>query len=70
MSEHLIVYVRYVDIDSEKIVTCLTGVRKIEGHPNADNLFKASDYIMSELHVPKEFIVCSTVHGASAMLSA
>ena len=51
-------------------MTRFAGIRKIEGHPNAANLFSAADCILSELHVPREFIVCSTVDGASAMFSA
>ena len=70
VSEQLILYLRYVDIRSEEVVTRFAGISKIEGHPNADNLFRAADSILTELHVPKEFIVCSTVDGASAMFSA
>ena len=69
VSEQLILYVCYIDIDSEEIITCFAGIR-IEGHPNAENLFEVADCILSELHLPKEFIVCSTVDGASAMFSA
>ena len=68
--EQLILYLRYIDIESEEIVTRFAGIRKIEGHPTAENLFLAADCILSELQVPKEFIACSTVDGASAMFSA
>ena len=33
-------------------------------------MFRAADDILTELSVPKEFIVCTTVDGASAMFSA
>ena len=69
MSEQLILCMCYVDVNSED--TRFAGIRKIEGLPNTENLFfGAADCIVSEVHVPKEFIVCSTVDGASAVFSA
>ena len=53
----------------EKILTRFVGVCKISGHPTAENLFKASDELLMKYEVPKEFIVCSSVDGASAMFS-
>ena len=70
VSEQLILYMRYVDISKEAIITRFAGIQKVEGHPNAENLFKVADGILSDLGVTKEFIVCSTVDGASAMFSA
>ena len=37
----------YVDVNSED--TRFAGIRKYEGHPNAENLFGAADCILSEL---------------------
>ena len=70
VSEQLILYMRYVDISREAISTRFASVQKVEGHPNAEILFKVADGILFDLSVPKEFIVCSTVDGASAMFSA
>ena len=70
VSEQLIMYVRYVDIGKEEIITRFAGIQKVEGHPNAENLFKVADGILDTLGIPKEFIVCSTVDCASAMFSA
>ena len=70
VSEQLILYMRYADIIKEAISTCFACVLKVEGHPNAVNLFKVADGILFDLSVLKEFIVCSTVDGASAMFSA
>ena len=79
VTEQLILYMRYADISREAISTRFACVQKVEGHPNAVNfeghpnavnLFKVADGILFDLSVPKEFIVCSTVDGASAMFSA
>ena len=70
VSEQLNLYMWYVDISREAISTRFASVQKVEGHPNAENLFKVADGILFDLSVPKEFIVCSTVDGASAMFSA
>lgn len=70
VSEQLILYMWYVDISREEITTRFAGIEKVEGHPTAENLFKVADGIVTDLSVPKEFIVCSTVDGASAMFSA
>ena len=68
VSEQLILYMLYVDISREAIITRFAGVQKVEGHYNAENLFKVADGILFDLSVPKEFIVCSKVDGASATL--
>ena len=70
VSEQLIMYVRYVDIGKEEIVTRFAGIEKVEGYPNAENLFRVADGILDTLGIPKEFIVCSTVDAASAIFSA
>ena len=57
VSEQLIMYVWYVDIGKEEIVTRFAGIEKVEGHPNAENLFKVADGILDTLGIPKEFIL-------------
>ena len=58
------------NISREEIITRFAGIQEVEGHANAENLFKVADGILADHSVPKEFIVCSTVDGASAMFSA
>ena len=57
VSEQLILYLGYVDMASEEIVTHFASIRKIEGHSNVANLFSAADCILSELHLPREFTI-------------
>ena len=57
VSEQLILYMRYADISREAISTRFACVQKVEGHPNALNLFKVADGILFDLSVPKVFIV-------------
>lgn len=55
VSEQLLVYIRYVDVQSEEIVTRFLGICKIDGHANADNLYTAVHQLITQHHVPKDF---------------
>ena len=70
VSEQLILYMRYVDISREAIITRFAGIRRLRVTLMQKILFMVADGILFDLSVPKEFIVCSTVDGASAMFSA
>ena len=55
VSEQLILYIRYVDISREAISTRFAGVQKVEGNPNAENMFKVAYGVLFDLSVPKQF---------------
>ena len=70
VSEQLIAYLRYVNMQKGEITTHFVGICKIVGHPKVEKLFESLDVLLSQHRVPKEFVVCSTVDGASPMFSA
>ena len=67
--EQLLMYVRFVDMSSEKLVTTFAGVKEIKGHPTAQELVNQGiKPIFQELRLPMDHVVGQTSDGASAVL--
>lgn len=71
--EQLGLYVRYINLEKQKIEEEFFEMKRITGHPNADNLFAATmEAIDSEdtaLKLPLDKLVALTTDGASVVLS-
>ena len=71
--EQLGLYVRYLNLEKQKIEEEFFEMKRITGHPNADNLFIATmesiDNDDMALKLPLDKFVALTTDGASVMLS-
>ena len=74
MNEQMILYVRFIDLELQSLVTRFLGVKRIEGHPNAENLFKSIMSVIgreaSGYGLPTDRLVSFTTDGASVMMSS
>ncbi len=72
--EQMILYVRFIDSRLQSIVTRFLGVKRIEGHPNAENLCRSIMSVIgsegSGYALPTDRLVSFTTDGASVMLSS
>lgn len=74
--EQLGIYVRFVDVEKQRICENFLEMKRIIGHPTADNLFNAlmnvmgSDDTTTEERLPKEKLAGLTTDGAAVMISA
>lgn len=64
-----IIYCRYVDMQACHIATRFLAILRIEGSPNAENLFQTFDQFVETEHLPKEKLVSFSSDGASVMRS-
>ena len=71
VSEQLIVYARYVDVQARELVSRFIELRKVCGHPNAENITSTIlDIIGPNGHdFPLSKLVCLSTDGASVMQS-
>ena len=71
--EQLGLYVRYINLEKHKIDEEFFEMKRITGHPNAENLFAATmeaiDSEATALKLPLDKLVALTTDGASVMLS-
>ena len=70
--EQLGLYVRYVDLQKEKTVEEFLEMKRIIGHPTADNIFKAIMEVIDKEEsekLPIERLVGLTTDGAAVMIS-
>lgn len=71
--EQRILSVRYVNVRLQSVVTHFLGLKRIEGHPNAETLYSAIMSVVgsegSGLCLPTDRLVCITTDGASVMSS-
>lgn len=71
VAEEVILYARFVNITSKKIVTRFLAVSPVQGHPNATNIFSAIESVVGSggFDLPLSQVVSQTSDGASTMLS-
>ena len=72
--EQMILYVRFIDSRLQPKVTRFLGVKRIEGHPNAENLCRSIMSVIgsegSGYALPTDRLVSFTTDGASVTLSS
>ena len=64
-----ILYVRFVDFESCSILTKFLTILRVEGNPNAANLFGVLNAFVETEGLPKQKLVCFSSDGASVMRS-
>ena len=74
MHEQLSLFVRYIDLQKQKLVEEFLEMKRIVGHPTAVNMLTAvmgciQKEITSDSLPAKKFVELTTDHGASVMIS-
>ena len=69
VTEELILYIRYIDLESACVQTKLLGLLPVTGHPNADMIFQAISGAFEQYKLPSDLLVGQTSDGATVTLS-